>query len=155
MRTAGVSATRQGADIAPEADRNVVRISVGSVDDLARLSRPLLKPVAVTVDLHIANLDEPRLREIERNLSRNLSACGCGEGAALGLLYLVALLAVLIAGGGPSSPLQWSLALVGLCIATAVGKLAGIGVARMRLSREIRAVTRLIGIQTGEGGAKK
>jgi hypothetical protein len=43
MRTAGVSATRRAADLAPEADRYVVSISVGSVDGLLRLSRPLLK----------------------------------------------------------------------------------------------------------------
>ena len=90
------------------------------------------------------DLDEPRQREIERKLSRSLPACGCGEGAALGLLYLFGILALLVAGGGPSSLFQWCLALIGFCMTVTAGKLAGIGVARLRLSRQIRSMGNFI-----------
>jgi hypothetical protein len=98
----------------------------------------------------MGDVDEPRQHEIERKFSRSLSACGCGEGAALGLLYLFGILALLITGGGPSSLFQWCLALVGFCIAVTAGRLAGIGVARVRLSRQIRSVGNFIAIEGSE-----
>jgi hypothetical protein len=98
----------------------------------------------------IASLNEARKREIEHNLLRSPSACGCDEGAALGLLYLVVLMALVFAGDGPHSPAQWGLAFVGLCIAATIGKFAGIGVARIRLPRETQAVKELILTETAK-----
>jgi hypothetical protein len=82
----------------------------------------------------------PMQHEIERKLSPSLSACGCHEGAALGLLYLIGILALLIAGGGPNSLVQWCFALIGFCMTVTAGKLAGIGFARLRLSRKTRSM---------------
>jgi hypothetical protein len=139
----------------PDAGGVAVPITIGSVEDLARLSRRSRTPVAVKLDVDIASLGEPRRREIERTLSRSLSACGCDEGAALGLLYLVVLVAFVIAGDGPRSMVQWGLAFVGLCGAAMVGKFAGIGIARMRLSRETQVLKEIILTQTVEKDAEK
>src|SRR5258706_997458 len=82
----------------------------------------------------------PMQHEIKRKLSPSLSTCGCDEGAALGLLYLIGILAWLIAGGGSNSLVQWCLVLVGFCMTVTAGKLAGIGLARLRLSPKTRSM---------------
>jgi hypothetical protein len=92
--------------------------------------------------------------ENKRKLSPSLSTCGCDEGAALGLLYLIGILAWLIAGGGPDSLVQWCLALVGFCMTVTAGKLTGIGFARLRLSRKTRSMGNFTAVEIGKGVAR-
>jgi hypothetical protein len=96
----------------------------------------------------MGDLDKPRQRGNERKSARTRSACGCNEGAALGLLYLFGILALLITGRGPGSLFEWCFALIGFCITLTAGKLAGIGLARVRIFRQIRAMGNSIALET-------
>jgi hypothetical protein len=93
--------------------------------------------------------------EIKRKLSPSISTCGCDEGAALGLLYLIGILVWLIAGGGSNSLVQWCIALLGFCMTLTAGKLAGIGFARLRLSRKTRSMGNFTAVEIQKRSSEK
>lgn len=124
-----------------EATKYVIR----SEEDLHRLPRALVRPRAVRVQLEVSGVDPDVRQQLERRLSQLLSTCGCGEGAALGLLYLVFWPAVLLTGLLPTPSLaQWALISAGFFVTLIGGKLLGLGVARARLARQTRLLRRLL-----------
>ncbi|MFD6196362.1 hypothetical protein ACFWE3_06615 [Mycobacteriaceae bacterium NPDC060252] len=131
------SATRETGEAAKFVIRNE--------QDLHRLPRALVRPRAIRVQLEVSGVDPDVRQQLERRLSQLLSTCGCGEGAALGLLYLVFWPAVLLTDLLPTPSLaQWALISAGFFVTLIGGKLLGLGVARARLARQTRLLRRLL-----------
>jgi hypothetical protein len=120
-------------------------ITIRGEDDLGRLPGALVRPRAVRVLLAVPGIDPDVQRQFELRLSRLLSTCGCGEGAALGLLYLVFWPVMLLTGVvSVTSALQWGLLVAGFVVTLIGGKLLGLTVARARLARQLRHLRRLL-----------
>lgn len=79
------------------------------------------------------------LAEWERQLNRHYFACGCETGSVAVVAVLLAGSTAWAAGLAPGLWRWWS-APAGLALAAILGKLAGLGVSRMKVRRLLRAL---------------
>jgi len=139
-----------GASTGPDKTRT---ISIRSVDDLIHVAAARNEPTPVEVRLEMPAIEEKYRRDLERRLNRTLGACGCDEGAALALLYLLALPLLFYSQLlRPSSILDWGAVVVGFVVTLLIGKLLGAATARVRLLRLIKEIRRTLLSPQSTGG---
>ena len=119
-------------------------VVIGAGADLDLLWRQLSRPgrPRPSVSLQLP-MSEPRRSRLERRINRDLAACGCTEGTAAGLLYVVAV-PFIIGGYVPHSVGSWLFAGAGFIGALMLGKGAGLMLARWRLRRSLKVLRRLL-----------
>jgi len=116
--------------------------TAASIEDLDALRRRQPRG-RVIVQLALPDLDAGDRADIERRISRSLIACGCNEGAVLGLLYLVLVPLLVLTGAlAPSLWLGWAAVVTGFIMAMFVGKVLGLAFARVRLWRALAEAAR-------------
>jgi hypothetical protein len=110
--------------------------SVEQLNGLVRTAPPLVPGRSVRLEL--PDLEPAETKVWEKRLSRAYGACGCKSGALLLAVFLVIYLAALWMGMIELSlgSVIWLVA--GCLIASAVGKLAGLGLARVGLRLTVR-----------------
>ena len=116
-------------------------LSVSRLEDLPALRR---SRTGARVEIALPGLDEKRRTVLQRRIERSLAACGCNEGSVAGFLYLLTVAVLLFAGRGPGSLLGWLGAGAGLIGALVAGKIAGLILARITLSRALRELERAL-----------
>jgi hypothetical protein len=126
------------ADSSLEGDTVFVR-SRAELRALSHLPRGVRQ---ISLQLSDFALAEPERRALERRLARDLTACGCNEGAVAGLLYVVITLGLWLSGVVSVASFGRAAALGGGFILTLfLGKLFGLGLAKFRLARTIAALS--------------
>lgn len=134
-----VSVTTAGADAS--ATRTLV---ASRLEDLDRLRGERRPAGTLSVALVLPGLEDERRENLERRMSRLLTACGCGEGTVAGLLYLVIVPVLLFTGVLAAGSLGgWAMLGFGFIAALLLGKIVGLAVARVRLLLTVNELERL------------
>lgn len=116
-----------------------------NLDDLDRLRRRGMPRRPGAIRLALPGLEEGRRADFERRLQRHDAACGCNEGTVAGLLYLVLVPLLLLAGWlAPRSLLAWISVVGGLFASLVAGKVFGLVVARQRFRRVLNDLERAL-----------
>ena len=119
------------------------RVQCRTMSDVERLGGPGITPRHASVDLLLPGMGPEECRSWESRLEASLRRCGCSESAALLLLALgyISFRPVLTLQVPPAPQIVQGLAFV--LGAAAVGKVLGLGIARVRhrqLVQELAAV---------------
>ena len=117
--------------------------TVSSAEDLALLRRRGRLRGRLEVQINLPGLDEARRADLQHRVEGSSAACGCNEGTVAGLIYLVLIPTLIFAGRlAPSFPLGWIAIGGGFIAVLAAGKLFGLVVARLALSRALNRIER-------------
>jgi hypothetical protein len=120
-------------------------------EDVQRLRKRLhAKPrLSPPVEIIAPELEAPARIALERDVARYLRTCGCNEGTIAGLIYIVAIPALMFMDWlAPTSVLDWIGVCAGLIGTLLAGKLAALGVARLHLNRTLHRVRRILAMRT-------
>ena len=123
---------------------------VSSIKDLRALRRRILilPDYQVTAFLHFRQLSGAQARAWEQVLARDLSACGCPEGAALAGAALLGYLTFLLAGLVGMTDLTWRAVMLGAVavpVSGLIGKIAGLVKAQIRLRYHLTVLEHVLG----------
>ncbi len=114
---------------------------VSCPEDLNRLRRRPRGLGRIVVRIALQGLDDNRRSNFERRVERHIAACGCNEGTAAGLLYLIVIPILVFTGRlVPYSILGWIAVGGGFVAALLAGKVFGLVVARLRLFRALNEI---------------
>ena len=106
---------------------------IDTAEDLQELQRTPRIARRRAICVNLPTMDESKRQAIEHRIRRGLSACGCNEGTAAGLLFLVVVPVLIFFGKlSPHTVLQWGEVAGGFVVSLLVGKLIGLTVARLR-----------------------
>lgn len=134
--------------------RVLVVHTIDDLDSLLRASRTGWRMPQSQLTLAIPELNEEERLSVQRKLNAYSNTCGCAEGGAFALTALAITIAYsvfrLLHGNWIDFFKVWPAGVGLILLCAGLGKLTGIGVARVRLSRQIRSVENLIAVATRE-----